>query len=175
MKTKYLAQFAIALFLPVGLLTGAEIVAEFENVEDYTDFSLSGLSEKKTLPIFKAEFTDAAKSIAKKHLKDDQVLELTFTDIDLAGDIQPWRNRYNADIRYIEAVYPPRLVFTYVLKDGAGEVIDEGEASISDLAFQMSSVAAIKSQFQHFYYEAELLESWVRKTFRKARDAGTGE
>jgi hypothetical protein len=140
---------------------------EFEGVEDYTDFSVSGMSEEKTLPIFKGEMEDTLERMARKYLAEGRTLSLVFTDIDMAGDIQPWRNRHNADIRYVEPIYPPRLKFRFTLKDAEGSVIAEGEESISDLSFQMSSTAAMRSAFNQFHYESELLESWFRSTFRK--------
>lgn len=165
MNTKQLFIFPILLAAPVLGLT-AGIQAEFEGVEDYTDFSVYGLNEDKTLRIFKAELEDQMESLSKKYLKEGQTLTITFTDIDMAGDIQPWRNTTNADIRYVEAVYPPRLKFTYTLADAEGEVIKEGEESVSDLAFQMNTAAIIRGRYEHFFYEMELLDDWMRRTFR---------
>jgi hypothetical protein len=148
-------------------LYAAEVQPEFENVKDFTDFSISGLSEEKTLRIFQAELDDALPQFAEKHLRGGERLVIRFTDVDMAGDIQPWRNSTNADIRYVEAIYPPRLKFRYQLTDSEGAVVDEGEDSISDMAFQMSTAAVFRGRFQHFAYELELLESWMRKTFGK--------
>jgi hypothetical protein len=162
----------INLLAPLVLLSAsltiqaAVIQPEFENVAGFTDFSVSGLSEERTLPIFRAELDDSLESLAKRYLREDETLVIRFTDIDMAGDIQPWRNRNNADIRYVEAVYPPRLKFHYQLKNAAGEVIDEGEASITDMAFQMNTAAVIRGRYQNFFYEISLLGDWLRKTFR---------
>lgn len=145
---------------------GQEIKASFENVKDYRDFSVSGLSEEKSLKIFKAELADVLPRLERRFLTEGLTLHITFTDIDMAGDIQPWRNLHNADIRYVERIYPPRLKFTYQLKDDEGEVLREGQESISDLAFQMNATAAVRADSETFFYETTLLEDWVRKTFR---------
>lgn len=165
MKTKQLFILPTLFIAPV-LGFSASIEAEYQNPDDYTDFSVYGLSEEKTLRIFKAEFSEAAENMAKKHLAEDQTLKITFTDIDMAGDIQPWRNTDNADIRYIEAVYPPRLKFTYQLLDSEGNVIKEGEDSISDLSYQTNIAATIRGKYESFFYEMELLEGWMRNTLK---------
>lgn len=167
MKTIKPLLFLIAFLPALGLAAGG-ITAEFENVGDYTDFSISGMSEEKTLTIFQAELERELETFAKRYLKEGQALLLVFTDIDMAGDIQPWRNRHNADIRYVEGIYPPRLKFRYTLSDEEDTILAEGEESISDLAFQMSTTAAMRSGFQQFYYEIELLGNWIRKTLKNA-------
>ena len=166
MNKLQLISLSTALILPVVASAGT-IQAEFADVNDFTDFSVYGLSEEKTLKIFQAELDKELESLSEKYLAEDESLEIRFTDIDMAGDIQPWRNTYNADIRYVEAVYPPRLKFTYSLKNADGEILDEGEASISDLGFQMDAVASIRVQSDNFYYETSLLKDWMRKNFRK--------
>lgn len=161
--SKYIV-LAVALF-PLSGLAGT-MQAEFENFEDFTDFSVYGLSETKTLRIFKAELEPVLEELAEKYLAEEETLNILFTDIDMAGDIQPWRNTSNADIRYIEAVYPPRLKFSYSLQNADGETIMEGEESISDLGFQMNTIAPIRNRYMHFFYETTLLKDWMRKTFR---------
>jgi hypothetical protein len=157
------------VFFPATAALGQKIETSFENVKDYRDFSVSGLSEEKSLKIFKAELADVLPRLERRFLTEGLKLHITFTDIDMAGDIQPWRNLHNADIRYVERIYPPRLKFTYQLTDTEGKVLREGEESISDLAFQMNATAAIRADNDTFFYETTLLEDWVRKTFRDLR------
>jgi hypothetical protein len=158
----------IPLLIALSVLTAhaGKITTTFADVEDFTDFSVSGLSEEKTLGIFLSELEDELENFANRYIKDDSVLEIHFTDIDMVGDIQPWRNRHNADIRYIERIYPPRLRFSYVLKNPDGKVIAEGEESIADLAFDFNVIAPIRSQHMYFFYETNLLGDWIRKTIR---------
>lgn len=172
---KKLTTLVITLLLPLASATASQIVAEFTDVDKFTDFSVNGLTEKKTTSIFQAELKPELERLAKKYLKEGQVLTLNFTDIDMAGDIQPWRNRYNADIRYVEDIYRPRLEFTYSLADADGNILDEGEADIVDLAFMMNTMGTFRAHHMSFFYEIDLLSNWMRKTARsqwsdKARD-----
>lgn len=165
----------LAGLLALAPLSGvcATATAEFENPEEFTDFSVSGMTEQKSLKVFQDELEPALERIAEKYLSDGETLVITFTDIDMAGDIQPWRNRNNADIRYIEAIYPPRLKFTYVLTDADGNVVKEGDTSESDLAFQMNVAANVRGQHMSFFYELELLNDWARKELGR-RDSDSG-
>lgn len=171
MKNHILASIILSLAVPALSIAGT-IQTEFTDFEEFTDFSVYGLNEEKTLRIFKAELEPFLKDMGEKYLGENEAMVITFTDIDMAGDIQPWRNTTNADIRYVEAVYPPRLKFAYEVTDADGEVVMEGEESISDLAYQMNAIAVIRNRYEHFFYETELLEGWMRKTFRD-RDKGS--
>ena len=141
----------------------ASLTVDFQNIEDYTDFSLHGLSEGRTLRAFKSELEPMLEKIAQKYIPAGQSLSITFTNIDMAGDIQPWRNPNNDDIRYIEDIYPPRLTFTYELVEANGDIIQSGEETTSDLSFQTDPAAHIHASSMSFFYEIELLKRWIRK------------
>ena len=159
--------------MPILSLHGGQILAEFGDVEKFTDFSVSGLSETKTLSIFQSELEDELARFGRKYVPEGQTLHIHFTDIDMAGDIQPWRNRHNADIRYVERIYPPRLAFTYKLEDADGKVLAEGEESIADLSFDYNVVAPMKNLSMNFFYETNLLGDWIRLTMQKLQSAET--
>lgn len=158
-----------AVILALTPLTGfsAVIEPEFEDMENFTDFSVYGMNEERTLRIFLGEMESQFERWAKRYLKEGEKLVLTFTDIDMAGDIQPWRNRVSADIRYVESIYPPRLRFRYAHVAADGEILREGEEHLTDMAFQMNTGAVIRGRYEHFFYESELLDRWMRKTLRK--------
>ena len=171
MKTMKFLFLAGAAILPFLTAQAGQIIAEFDDVKNFTDFSVSGLSEEKTLSIFESELEDELERFARKYIPEGQTLHILFTDIDMAGDIQPWRNRHNADIRYVERIYPPRLAFTYKLVDAEDKVLAEGEESIADLAFDYNVVAPMKNLSMSFFYETNLLGDWIRLTMRKIQSA----
>lgn len=144
----------------LGTTASAEVKTDFVDVESFTDFTVGHGNETQAQKMFERELQRAGRlqSVVGKN----RVLELTFTDIDMAGDIQPWRNRDNADIRYVESVYPPRMSFSYVLKDSDGKEIASGEDSIRDLSFDFG-IQPI-SNYDSFRYEIEMLTDWARRT-----------
>lgn len=162
--TRNILALSTLCILPFTL--DATYEATFADPETFSDFSVSGMSEAKTLKVFERELQDFFADLGDKYVPEDQTLSITFHDIDMAGDIQPWRNIHNSDIRYVEAIYPPRLEISYVLKDADGEVISEGRESLSDLAYQMNVAASIRNRYENFFYETTLLKDWIRKSFK---------
>lgn len=169
MKTTKTFLTIIVTLISISALRAGTIETEFEDVDKFSDFSVSGLSEKRTLGIFESELERELEVFARQYITGDHKLKIVFKDIDMAGEIEPWRNRHSADIRYIERVYPPRMELAYTLTDGDGNVVLEGEETIVDIAFDFNILAPIRSQSMSFFYEINLLEDWIRKTFRILR------
>lgn len=169
MKTLKLILVLASAWISTCALNAGEITVEFEEVDKYTDFSVSGLSEEKTLGIFESELERELKVLSKRYIIGDYKLHIIFKDIDMAGDIQPWRNRYNADIRYIETVYPPRMELAYTLTDSEGNIVQQGEETIADISFDFNILAPLRTQTMSFYYEINMLEDWMRKNFRSLK------
>src|SRR5690606_2539767 len=64
---------------------------------------------------------------ASTTLPEGRHLSVTITDVDLAGEIEPWRTGSAHDIRIIKDIYAPRIHLTYKLTDASGAVVKEGE------------------------------------------------
>jgi hypothetical protein len=162
-------QLTIALCtISTALTTSAtSLNMSFDAPDAFTDFTFQSLSEQRTASIFTKDVERALQSTVEKYLPEESVLNLQFTDIDLAGDVQPWRNRNNADIRYVENIYPPRLKFSYQIVAPDGSVLREGEENLSDMAFMMR--AAFNIHRNNFYYETELLKDWLRELGRELK------
>jgi hypothetical protein len=101
---------------------------------------------------------------ARRHLAPDQTLSMTFRDIDMAGDFEPWRGSNLQDVRIVKNIYPPRLVFTYTVTDENGEIVHEGQERLSDLAFTMRVDRL--DQGDTLYHEKELLRDWMARALR---------
>src|SRR5581483_12355400 len=74
---------------------------------------------------------------ARNYLPEGQFLSVTFTDVDLAGDFEPWRGPRWDDVRVVKDIYPPRLQLNFRLVDAEGNVIKEGKRDLKDLGFLM--------------------------------------
>ena len=82
---------------------------------------------------------------------------MTFTDIDLAGDITPGQL---SDIRVIKEIYRPRMTLAFKLEDASGAVLKEGNRTLIDLNYQQSLPAT--NQSEPLRYDKALLTDWVR-------------
>lgn len=136
----------------------AAIQTNYVDLDAFTDFSVSGGTEEEARTIFESEL--ARNGRLTSLVGDERVLELTFTDIDMAGEIEPWRHPSYSDIRFVKSIYPPRMTFSYVLRDSDGEEIASGEEKIRDLAFDFG-ITSIGHR-QTFHYELTMLEDWAR-------------
>ena len=71
---------------------------------------------------------------ADRQLPPGQRLDVTFDDIKLAGDYEPWHSPQAQDIRFMKDIYPPRATLNYKLTDADGRTIKEGSSKLLDMA-----------------------------------------
>ena len=102
---------------------------------------------------------------ADRLLPPDEQLEITFDDIKLAGEFEPWRRPGNEDIRILRDVYPPRARLHYRLLASDGRVLREGDAKLTDMAYLQRAVADSSDPLR---YDKRMLREWLRREFAPA-------
>src|ERR1019366_4123987 len=105
-------------------------------------------------------------SRANYYVPEGQKLTISFTDIDLAGDFEPWRGSQGMDIRVVKDIYPPKMDFDFKLTDADGKVLKEGKRQLRDLMF-MSKLNLNTNDALHF--EKTLLDDWFQKEFPRGK------
>lgn len=158
------------LILPVAISVAASLNAATVNVtseaaDELTDIRLSSTSEEKSLLIVLDQLKDSLTRSAKRYLAEDQTLDIHFTDINLAGEFEPWRTGAQYDIRWVREIYIPRLEFTFKITGADGAVVAEGSENLSDTAFMMRASATL-DRSKATFYEGPMLNDWMRQ-FRK--------
>lgn len=104
---------------------------------------------------------------APSFIPQGQRLEITITDVDLAGEIEPWRSPEAHDIRIIKDIYHPRIDLSYKLIDIAtGAVVKEAKSRLRDLTFNMN---IYPNRNDRRVYEKGLLDNWLRSEFGRAK------
>jgi len=104
---------------------------------------------------------------AKLYVPEGYHLAVTFTDIDMAGDFEPWRGPQFDDIRIVKDIYPPRINLTFQLTDRDGNVVKEGKRELKDLAFLMKINMSFRDD--PVRHEKALLDDWFRAEFPRVR------
>ena len=94
-------------------------------------------------------------------------VSFTITDIDMAGDFEPWRGPQFDDIRIIKDIYPPRIDLAFRLVDAEGNVAKEGKRELRDTAFLMR--ITMGTQTDTLRHEKQLLDDWMRDEFPSPR------
>lgn len=94
---------------------------------------------------------------------DGYKLTITFTDIHLAGNFEPWRGPQWDEVRIVKAIYPPAFKFTYTVTDPSGKVVRKGSEDIRDLDFQ---IRVDVTPDDPLHYEKDILSEWARSNLR---------
>jgi len=165
MKTRplllFLAAMAVSSVLTAADAKPSAVTVKFNEPDKFTDAAshFNGGTDKYYLETL----TEHLQKVAARRLAAGQTLEVTFTDIDLAGDFIPSNPRL-MDVRVIKDIYIPRMVLFFRLLDAEGKVVKEGERKLTDLSF-MNNIGLVDRSLPLFYDKA-LLTDWVGKEFR---------
>ena len=137
------------------------ITVTFQDPERFTDArsDFGSTTDHGYLDLLSAHL----KRMASPHIPADQKLDVTFTDIDLAGDFRP--DRVQAmDVRIIKDIYRPRMTLHFKLAGADGKVLKESDRTLVDSYF-MSNISTV-DRSEPLFYDKEMLTDWVRDEFK---------
>lgn len=141
----------------------ARTVVVFEKPETFTDVKDGDFGTDKGRDSILDEIKTFIVDRADKALPAGQKLMVTFTDIDLAGDYEPWRGPQFSDVRIVKSIYAPRFKFSYKVTDATGKTVKEGNEDIRDLAFDMRLTIDRQDPLR---FEKDILKDWIGSTLR---------
>ena len=99
-------------------------------------------------------------------LPPDMNLDIRVTDIDLAGNFEPWRGPQSDQVRITNQLYPPRIVLEFRVIGPRGQVIQSGKRELTDLDYQRRTFYPMDDYLR---YEKDLLRHWFREEFGKLK------
>lgn len=109
-------------------------------------------------------YLDVIRSFLEKRgariLKPGQHLDITITDIDLAGEYEPWLGPQMSTIRIIRDIYPPRINLDFTLYAADGSVLRKGSRKLIGMGI-MDTVSFSDQDPRR--YEKALLQRWLRR------------
>lgn len=155
-----------AAFAADDKVPSTRVEVNFTDPENFTDVKDSSFGTDKGRDATLEELRDYITTRADKLLPQGQKLTVTFSDIDLAGEYEPWRGPRADDIRIVKDIYPPRMKFSYKVTNAAGTVVKEGEKTLSDLAFTMRMTIDRQDPLR---FEKDLLNEWMRADLREKK------
>lgn len=176
MKTpRFFLVFALALagagaVRAVDAVKGpSQVEVEFFEREKFTDVKDSDLATDRG----RDDTLDTLKEYLMKRgvrgLQPGQKLSIKITDVDLAGDYEPWRGVQWSDIRIIKDIYPPRINLEFRLTSADGAVIKEGKRDLRDMAFMMR-ISTASFRDDPLRHEKDLLDDWLSSEFRPVKE-----
>jgi Protein of unknown function (DUF3016) len=135
---------------------------EFVHPERFSDFSIQGRQGIPSASIFRDRVSAyLSPNVARRF--SGATLTLTFTDIDLAGRLEPWRLRKFTNVRFDHNVASPlRLFFDYTLTNSKGGVLASGSESLvdGDYLYRYAYYPNIEKT-QTLFYEKVTLKRWL--------------
>lgn len=157
----FLAAIAAGSTLTAAEAKPSDVTVKFKESDKFTD--AASRFNSGTDQHYLDDLSAHLQKVADREIAPGQKLEVTITDIDLAGEFIP-TNVNMQDVRIIKDIYIPRLTLSFKLLDADGKVIKEGERKLTDLNF-MNNIGLI-GRDQPLYYDKALLSDWVRKEFK---------
>jgi Protein of unknown function (DUF3016). len=142
--------------------TPANVTVTYDHPEQFTETrkvrSLAPqLAGDDYLKVLKAYMENRA----GKMLPPGERLDIVVTDIDRAGNFEPWRRGTLREVRIIKDTYPPRIDLRFRLLDADGKTIREGTRKLRDPGFMSGSTSAASND--SLRYEKALIDRWLRK------------
>jgi len=134
----------------------------FSNPEKFTDAADDQRGSDFGRDANLQELKNHLEERANNYIPEGQKLQVTVTDVDLAGEIEPWRSPNLRDARIIKDIYSPRIQLSFKLTDASGAVVKEGTRTLSDQTFLMN---IYPNRSDPRVYEKALIDNWLRSEF----------
>ncbi|GGC59014.1 DUF3016 domain-containing protein [Undibacterium terreum] len=155
--------FSLLALLVTGTALAGEAKVTWQDPDHYTDINPTNETRAGfRARVFKG-LDEVFDSLAKE-LPDGYKLQVTVTDLDLAGDVKPMRGPGGQDIRVVKDIDWPKMSFSYVLSDSQDKQVAAGNEDLKDINFRSSVKINTGGSF---YYEENLLKDWFKKQQEK--------
>lgn len=146
-----LATLLFALGLQATAQAAGTVNVRWVDPANFSDVSRSPIDRERELQAL-GEF------IGKlgKHLPDGQVLNIEVTDLNLAGEMNPFSWR---EVRVLRGRADwPKMELRYTLESG-GRTLKSGQAQLADMNY------LFQPRSDHFGYEKRMVERWLKEEF----------
>jgi len=154
--SRLISSLAAVITLSLPLYAGS-VEVYWENTDNYSDLG-TDFHDDTTVKMFAEEMEPYIKRQVHDHLPDNQSMRITITNVDLAGEFEPWR--LADDVRIVRDIYPPRMEFDYTIYDSEGNIIESATENISDIDF-MFNIGRRFVGTDEFFYEKEMFQQWI--------------
>lgn len=145
---------------PRSLAQEGPVQVRWENPANFTEIRYSHNSVESRRGNWVEQLAQHVRKYATPRLPAGDRLEVNITDIDLAGDYEPWHGARFQDTRFLRDIYPPRITLAFTLTDASGAVIAQGERKLRDSAYLMQSSGFSSDPLRH---EKRMLERWLAR------------
>jgi hypothetical protein len=174
MKTNRLFLVVFLAVAPLLGLRAAEQSAVVERVQvlffepkNFTDIGDGPMPSDSSRESDLTQIRDYLVRQGRYYVVEGQRLDISFTDIDRAGEFEPWRGSRWDEVRIVKDIYPPRMVLNFRLVDAEGNVIKQGKRELLDMAFMLK--ISLVDRNDPLHYDKALLDDWLRTEFPRVK------
>ena len=152
------------LLLPFATLTAKSVEIAWENPDSYRNVTHTYMGSDRERDSILRELKAAFEQKALTRIPENSTLEISFTQVELAGQFEPWRGHRYHDIRVVRDIYPARLHFTWRLLDEDSGEIRSGEERLTSMGVTQRVPTTLDRD--SYPYVKEIYNRWVERTFR---------
>lgn len=156
----YVACLALASLTAQAKVPPDNVNVRYQNPQHFTEATRSPGAHLIDADAYLKPLRAYIAQRASRILAPGQRLDIEVTDVDRAGDYEPWLGPNFDDVRIIKDIYPPRIDLNFALYGADGNVLREGRRKLRDAAFLSDNSASDQDPLR---YEKSLLDLWLRK------------
>jgi hypothetical protein len=139
----------------------ARITVVFVQPQNFTDVKYT--KAEPNSPALLGELHAFMCKMGERYVPAGMQLEIKVSDIDLAGDFEPWHGPQFDHVRITRDIYRPHISLEFRLIDGSGNVASAGKREINDIAYQ---ARLVRPPDDYLRCEKDILRDWFRNEFR---------
>lgn len=158
---------ASTLNLQAAVESGARAEVTYQRPESFTDLRDSDFESPRGRQHTLDQLRQHIARRTASALPTGYTLAVVVSDVDLAGDYEPWLTKLT-DVRIVRAVYPPRIRLHYTVTDAKGQVLETAERTLTDAAFLHTLAIDRNDTLRH---EKALIDAWIRRDIRRMAPA----
>ncbi len=152
---------AMAALLTAGAqqVLAGQVDVNYLKADEYTDAGRGSDLER-----VEAALTEHLRKLGAAMLPAQQSLSIDVLDIDLAGEIRPWRQVW-PDVRVMRGNTDwPRISLRYTLRDG-DKVLSTAAEPVADMSYLFGGRSWGLHQGEKLFYEKRMLSRWFAQRF----------
>ncbi len=154
------------IFVSFSIPAMSSVTLTFKDGQKFIAYELTGESRKKSLKILTNDFQTLFDLLSKNYFTEDQKMEVTVTNIDLAGDFKFNQLSTGQKVRVLKDFNFIRLYFNYQVKAKNGELVKEGQYELKEIT-RSSSPGITINRFGRIKHFVKPLKNWFFVTFSK--------
>ena len=147
---------------PAGPEAASRLSVTFVQPERFTDVKDSVLRSERGTADLLGDLGRYLRAEGERQVPAGLALEVRVTDVDLAGEIEPWRGPQFDRVRIMREIYAPRIDLEFRLVDGQDAVVKQGRRVLRDPLYL---TRAASNDSDRLRYDKQLLGDWLRQEF----------